>query len=156
MSKPKFRLHLWHVYERIILDLLQLNNIVQKWHYVFNNGVSFNHHSCSKLVQCILRQQSRFEIDIERTRPCEQSKKKKKVCINLDERLKKIMISYDVKINIVEKYLIQIAMHLIIIIEVYWKNCFFRISVMKMTIQNFRRNVRERSVMLRRAVDVKM
>ena len=66
--------------------------------------------SITKLAKCILREQSRFEIDIERLRAGEQPKKKKKAYANLDARFKRIALSYDV--NNIEEYLTRIAMNL--------------------------------------------
>ena len=90
--------------------LLLSNNVVQGWHWAFNNRVSIKHASIIRLAKCILREQARFEIDIERLRTGEQSKKKKTIYRNLDVRLKRIMLSCDIK-NI-EKYLTQSAMNL--------------------------------------------
>ena len=62
------------------------------------------------LLNVFLREQARFEIDIERLRTGEQPKKKKKIYENLDARLKRIVLSYDV--NNIEEYLTRIAMNL--------------------------------------------
>ena len=103
-------MQLWNVYERVIQDLPRSNNAVEGWHHAFNNRVSIKHPSITKLAKCILREQSRFEIDIERLRAGEQPKKKKKVYVNLDARLKRIALSYDV--NNIKEYLTRIAMNL--------------------------------------------
>ena len=63
-----------------------------------------------ELSKCILREQASFEIDIERLRTGEQPKKKKKIYQNLDARLKRMVLSYDV--NNIEEYLTRIAMNL--------------------------------------------
>ena len=91
-------------------DLPRSNNAVGGWHRAFNNRVSIKHPSITRLAKCILREQARFEIDIERLRTGEQSKKKKKIYENLDARLKRIVLSYDV--NNIEEYLTRIAMNL--------------------------------------------
>ncbi|CAF1091814.1 unnamed protein product [Rotaria sordida] len=109
-GKPKFSIQLWNIYERVIQDLPRSNNAIEGWHHAFNNRVSIKHPSITKLAKCILREQSRFEIDIERLRAGEQPKKKKKVYENLDARLKRIALSYDV--NNIEEYLTRIAMNL--------------------------------------------
>ena len=83
-------------------DLSQSKNIVKVWHQVANNRVLIKRPSITRLAKCILREQARFEIDIERLRTSEQSKKKKKVYQNLDARLKRIVFSHDV--NNIEKY----------------------------------------------------
>ncbi len=95
---------MWNVYELVIQDLPRSNNAVEGWHHAFNNHVSIKHPSITKLAKCILREQSKFEIDIERLRVDEQLTKKKKVYANLDARLKRIALSYDVN-ELENKYL---------------------------------------------------
>ncbi|CAF2040298.1 unnamed protein product [Rotaria magnacalcarata] len=92
-SKPKFSLQLWNIYKRVIHDLPRSNNAVEGWHHAFNNFVSIKHPSITKLAKCILREQSRFEVDIERLRAGEPPKKKKKIYANLDARLKRIALT---------------------------------------------------------------
>jgi hypothetical protein len=115
--KPKFSLQLWDIYERVIQDLPWSNNAIEGWNHAFNNRLSIKHLSITKFTKCILRERSRFEIDIERLRAGEQPKKKKKVYANLDARLKRITVSYDV--NNIEEYLTRIAMNLKISIWIY-------------------------------------
>jgi hypothetical protein len=98
------------MYDRVVQDLPRSNNSIEGWHHAFNNRVSIKHPSITKLAKCISREQSRFEIDIERLRAGEQPKKKRKVYANLDERIKRIVSSYDV--NNLEEYLTRIAMNL--------------------------------------------
>ncbi|CAF3105054.1 unnamed protein product [Rotaria sp. Silwood2] len=76
-SKPKYSLLLWIIYERVTQDLPRSNKAVEGWHHAFNSGVSIKHPSITKLAKCILREQSRFEIDIEKLRAGEQLKKEK-------------------------------------------------------------------------------
>ncbi|CAF1195693.1 unnamed protein product [Adineta ricciae] len=109
-SRPKFDLRLWNTYDRVIRDLPRSNNALEGWHNAFNNRVSIKHPSITKLAKCIIREQSRFEIDIERLRTGEQPRKKKKVYADLDARLKRIAMSYNV--NNIEDYLYRIAVNL--------------------------------------------
>ena len=109
-SRPKFDLRLWNTYDRVIRDLPRSNNALEGWHNAFNNRVSIKHPSITKLAKCIIREQSRFEIDIERLRTGEQPRKKKKVYADLDARLKRIAMSYHV--NNIEDYLYRIAVNL--------------------------------------------
>jgi hypothetical protein len=109
-SKPRFSLHLWNTYERVVKDLPRSNNAVEGWHNAFNNRVSVKHPSITKLAKCIIREQSRFETDIERLRTGEQPRKKKKVYADLDARLKRIAMSYNV--DNIEEYLYRIAVNL--------------------------------------------
>ncbi len=97
-----FACHYGLFYERIIQDLPRLNNVIEDWHHAFDNPVSIKHPSISKLVKYILREQSRFETNIERLRAGEQAKKRKKVYANLKVRLNRIASSYDV--NSIEEY----------------------------------------------------
>ena len=78
-----------------------------KDHHAFNNRVSVKHSSITKLVNCILREQSRSEILIERCRAGEQPKKKKRIYANLDARLRGIALSYN--LNDTAEYLTPIA-----------------------------------------------
>ncbi|CAF1447913.1 unnamed protein product [Adineta ricciae] len=109
-SKPKFSLHLWNTYERVTQDLPRSNNAIEGWQNAFNSRVSIKHPSVTNLAKCIIREQSRFEIDIERLRTGEQPRKKKKVYADLDARLKRIVMSYNV--DYIEEYLYQIAVDL--------------------------------------------
>jgi len=108
--QPKFSLQLWNMYERVIQDLPRSNNSIEGWHHAFNSRVSIKHPSIVKLTKCILREQSRFEVDIERLRAGAPPEKKKKVYADLDARLKTVTLSYN--IADIEDYLNRIAMNL--------------------------------------------
>ena len=77
-GKPRFNLQLWNIYERVIQNLPRSNYAVEGWHRASNNRVSIKHASTNRLAKCILREEARFEIDIERFRTGEQPNKKKK------------------------------------------------------------------------------
>lgn len=109
-GQPKFSLQLWNMYERVIHDLSRSNNSVEGWDHAFNNRVSIKHPSTVKLTKCILREQSQFEVDIERLRAGALPEKKKKVYADLDARLKTVTLSYN--IYDIEDYLNRIAMNL--------------------------------------------
>jgi hypothetical protein len=83
---------------------------VEELHYAFNNTISIKDSSITKLAKCILLEQPIFEIDIERLCAGEQPKKRKKVYVNLDARLKRITLSYN--FNNIEQYLIRFAINL--------------------------------------------
>ncbi|CAF1136196.1 unnamed protein product [Adineta steineri] len=108
--QPKFSLQLWNMYERVIQDLPRSNNSIEGWHHAFNSRVSIKHPSIVKLTKCILREQSRFEVDIERLRAGAPPEKRKKVYAELDARLKTVTLSYN--IADIEDYLNRIAMNL--------------------------------------------
>ena len=103
-------MQLWNVYDRVIQGLPRSNNAIEEWHQTFDNRVSIKHPSITRLAKCILREQARFEIDSGRLRMGEQPKKKKKIYQNLDARLKRFVLSYDV--NNIEEYLTRITMNL--------------------------------------------
>ncbi|CAF1527946.1 unnamed protein product [Adineta ricciae] len=74
-TKPQFPIPLWNVYDRVIRDLPKSNNSVE--------------------ANCILREQSKFEIDIEIIRVGQEPKPKKKIYATLDSRLKRIIATYN-------------------------------------------------------------
>ena len=87
-TKPQFSVQTWNVYDRVIQNLPRSNNSVEGWHRAFNNRVSINHPTVTKLAKCILREQTKFEMDIERIRVGQEPKPKKKIYATLDSRLK--------------------------------------------------------------------
>ncbi|CAF5100221.1 unnamed protein product [Rotaria sp. Silwood1] len=109
-GQPKFSLQLWNMYERVIHDLPRSNNSIEGWHHAFNNRVSIKHPSIVKLTKCILREQSRFEVDIERLRAGAPPQKKRKLYADLDALLKTVTLSYN--IHNIDDYLNRIAMNL--------------------------------------------
>ena len=98
---------MWNVYERVLRDLPRSNNSIEGWHRAFNNRVSVKHPSVTKLAQCIVREQSKFELDIERIRVGQQPKPKRKIYANLDARLKRVVATYSIE-NI-NDYLARVA-----------------------------------------------
>jgi len=68
---------------------------VEGWHRAFNNRVSIKHPTITKLSKCILREQTKFELDIERIRVGQEPKSKKKIYATLDSRLKRIAATYN-------------------------------------------------------------
>jgi hypothetical protein len=60
------------------------SNVLEEFHHPSSNRLSVKHP---------VREQSRFEIHIERFRANEQMKEKKKVYANIDSRLKSIVLS---------------------------------------------------------------
>jgi hypothetical protein len=83
------------------------NNSVEGWHRAFNQRVSIKHPTLTKLAKCILREQTKFELDIERIRVGQEPKPKKKIYATLDARLKRIVATY--KFDSVNDYLARIA-----------------------------------------------
>ncbi|CAF4396253.1 unnamed protein product [Rotaria sp. Silwood2] len=106
-TKPQFSIQTWNVYDRVLQDLPRSNNSIEGWHRAFNNRVSIKHPSITKLAKCILREQAKFEIDIERIRVGQQAKAKKKIYATLDSRLKRIVASYN--FESVGDYLARVA-----------------------------------------------
>ena len=106
-TKPLFPPQLWNVYDRIIRDLPRSNNSIEGWHQAFNRRVSLKHPTLPKLANCILREQSKFELDIERIRVGQEPRPQKKIYANLDSRLKRVVASY--KLESVNDYLVNVA-----------------------------------------------
>jgi hypothetical protein len=65
------------------------------------------HPTLTKLANCILREQSKFELDIERIRVGQEPRPQKKRYATLDSRLKRVVASY--KFESVNDYLANIA-----------------------------------------------
>ena len=109
--------------ERVIQDLPRSNNSVEGWDRAFNNRVSIKHPSIVKFTKCILREQSRFEVDTERLRAGVHPEKKKKVYADLDARLKTVTLSYNV--HDIADYLNRIAMNLKITTWIFLNKFYF-------------------------------
>ena len=106
-TKPLFPPQLWNVYDRVVRNLPRSNNSIEGWHQAFNRRVSMKHPTLTKLANCILREQSHFELDIERIRVGQEPKPQKKIYATLDSRLKRVVASY--KFESVNDYLANIA-----------------------------------------------
>jgi hypothetical protein len=106
-TTPRFSVQLWNVYDRVVRDLLSSNNSVEEWHRAFSTRVSIKHPTLTKLVRCIIREQTKFEMGIERIRVGQEPKPKKKIYATLDSRLKRIVASYN--FESVNDYLARVA-----------------------------------------------
>ena len=106
-TTPRYAIEIWNVYDRVIRDLPRSNNSIEGWHRAFNNRVSIKHPSVTKLAQCILREQSKFELDIERIRVGQEPKPKKRIYATLDARLKRVVTTYN--IESISDYLARVA-----------------------------------------------
>ena len=106
-TKPQFPPQLWNVYTRVVRDLPRSNNSIEGWHQAFNRRVSMKHPTLTKLANCIMREQSKFELDIERIRVGQEPKPQKKIYATIDLRLKRVVASY--KFESVNDYLANIA-----------------------------------------------
>ena len=104
---PVYPIDMWNVYQRVLSNLPRSNNSIEGWHRAFNNRVSVKHPTVTKLAQCIIREQSKFELDIERIRVGQEPKPKRKIYANLDARLKRVVATYD--IEIINDYLSRVA-----------------------------------------------
>ncbi len=72
------------LYDRGVRDLPRSNNSVERWHRAFNCRVSIKNPTITKLAKCILREQTKFEMDIEKIRVGQERKPKKKIYGTLD------------------------------------------------------------------------
>jgi len=106
-TKPHFSVQNWNVYGRVVRDLLRPNNSVEGWHRAFSTRVLIKHPTVTKLARCIIREQTKFEMDIERIRVKQEPKPKKKIYATLDSRLKQIVASYN--FESVNDYLARVA-----------------------------------------------
>jgi len=95
------------VYDRVVGDLPRSNNSVEGWHRVFSTRVSIKYPTVTKFANCIIREQTKFEMDIERIRVKQEPKPKKKIYASLDTRLKQIVASYN--FESVNGYLARVA-----------------------------------------------
>lgn len=85
---------LWNVYDRVIADLPRSNNSVEGWHKAFATRVTIVHPTVKKLVEKIIREQSRFEVDIAQIIQGRQPKPRKACYEKLDERISKLVKDY--------------------------------------------------------------
>ncbi|CAF1433378.1 unnamed protein product [Rotaria sp. Silwood1] len=111
-KKPKFNYELWNVYERVINNLPRSNNSVEGWHNGFANRVSNAHPSTAKLADKIRREQSKFEIDIERINQGHELKMKKTIYRKLNERMVRVVNIYDK--NQLDQYLKNVSANVIV------------------------------------------
>ena len=65
------------------------------------------HPILTKLANCIIMEQSKFELDIERIRVGQEPRPQKKIYAALDSRLKRVVASYN--FDSVNDYLLNIA-----------------------------------------------
>lgn len=93
-KKPIFDHSLWNVYDRVIADLPRSNNSVEGWHKAFATRVTVAHPTIKKLTEKIIREQSRFEVDIAQILQGRQPKPRKACYIKLDERISKLVREY--------------------------------------------------------------
>ena len=91
----------------VAMDIFLQEPTSQGWHQAFNRRVSMKHPTLTKLADCILREQSHFELDIERIRVGQEPKPQKKIYATLDSRLKRVVVSYN--FESVNDYLANIA-----------------------------------------------
>ena len=94
-KKAQFEHQLWNIYDRVIAGIRRSNNSVEGWHNAFASRVSVNHPNIIKLADKIRREQSKFEIDIEKIRQGHQVKAKKNCYRQLDERITRLVNAYD-------------------------------------------------------------
>lgn len=98
---------MWNVYDRIVHDLPRFNNSIEGWHRAFSSCVSIKHPTITKLTQSIIREQSKFELDLERIKVGQQPRAQEKIYATLDARLKRIVTSYN--FEYVDDYLARVT-----------------------------------------------
>lgn len=86
---------LWNIYDRVLSNLPRSNNAVEGWHKAFASRVVIAHPTVAKLAEKIRREQSKFEIDIAQILQGHQPKPKRAVYRKLDERISRVVFSYN-------------------------------------------------------------
>ncbi len=82
---PLKSVHTSSLYDHVARDLPRSNNSIEGWHRAFNCRVSIKYPTVTKLAKCILREQTKFQMNIERIRVGQEPRSKKK--INLINKL---------------------------------------------------------------------
>ncbi|CAF3646667.1 unnamed protein product [Rotaria socialis] len=94
-TKPQFDHKLWNVYDRVIAAVPRSNNSVEGWHNAFATRVAINHPNIVKLAEKIRREQSKFEVDMQKILQGHDIKTKKACYRKLDERLTRLVNAFD-------------------------------------------------------------
>ncbi|XP_076388846.1 uncharacterized protein LOC143264616 [Megachile rotundata] len=106
--KPYFALSLWNYYEAVINDLIRSNNAVERWHRSFNKKVRVAHASFNKFIDVIKSKQIKTDVLITQADTgLGIASKRRREYVDLEYRLKNIVLSYDR--NKIIKYLHDIA-----------------------------------------------
>ncbi|XP_057340604.1 uncharacterized protein LOC130677765 [Microplitis mediator] len=106
--KPYFALRLWNYYEAVINDLIRSNNAVEGWHNSFNKQVRVAHASFNKFIDVIKSEQIKTDVFITQADiGLGIASKRRREYVDLDNRLKNTVLSYDR--NKIIKYLHDIA-----------------------------------------------
>ena len=93
-KKPEFPIELWNCYERVCTNLPRSNNSIEGRHNAFAERVSIVHPTINKLTEKIIREQSKFEIDVAQIRQGQEPQPKKAAYRKLDERIKRLVDDY--------------------------------------------------------------
>lgn len=92
---PKFSHEMWNVYQLVLDGLPRTNNSVEGWHRGFEEQVAACHPNIWKFIDSIKKEQSVNEIRIEQFFSGSELSNKKKKYRDCDERIKKLVSSYD-------------------------------------------------------------
>ncbi|KAB0790553.1 hypothetical protein PPYR_15049 [Photinus pyralis] len=114
---PQFAINIWNCYEVALQGASKTNNAVEGWHYAFEHQVSANHPNIWKFIDCLKREQSLHELQIEQLLSGQTDKKKKYRDAAL--RLQKVVEKFD-DTNILD-YLRAVAHN--ITIELHKSHC---------------------------------
>lgn len=94
--KPYFSHKLWNCHDAVIQDLVKTNNSLEGWHNSFNRKVRINHLSLTKYISVIKTEQSITEcMLVQMNTGMPVAAKKKRVYVDIDLRIKNIVINYD-------------------------------------------------------------
>ena len=107
---PVFEISMWSCFERVKTDLPRTNNALEGWHRGFLQQVSSHHPTLWKFLDALKREQDLQDIHIAKLRAGSQTMKSNKKYRDLNERLKKLVTTFD-EYSVVE-YLRTVAHNL--------------------------------------------
>ena len=92
---PLFEISMWSCFERVNTDLPRTNNALEGWHRAFLQQMSSHHPTIWKFLDALKREQDLRDIHIAKIRAGSTNMKSSKKYRDLDERLKKLVATFD-------------------------------------------------------------
>ena len=94
-KKPQFDHQFWNIHDRVIGGVPRSNNSVEGWHNAFADRVSISHPNIVKLAEKIRLERSKFAVDVGKIIQGHDITTKKARCRRLDERITRVVNTYD-------------------------------------------------------------
>lgn len=94
---PLFAISLWNHHESVKNDHARTNNSVEAWHNSFSKRCGASHLSMWKFTEALKKEQALTEAKLSQAESGEPEPKRKRIYTRLDERLKRIVVSYKKK-----------------------------------------------------------